>query len=79
VVQPQGTYLLWLDCRKLNLDDDALNRFFIQEAKLGLSPGTMFGAGGAGFMRMNIGMPIANVMAALMRLKAALAFKRAST
>jgi len=79
VVQPQGTYLLWLDCRKLNLDADALNRFFIQEAKLGLSPGTMFGAGGAGFMRMNIGMPIANVMAALMRLKAALAFKRAST
>jgi len=79
VVQPQGTYLLWLDCRKLNLNDDALNRFFIQEAKLGLSPGAMFGEGGAGFMRMNIGTPKANVMVALMRLKAALALKSAST
>jgi len=79
VNRPQGTYLLWLDCRKLNLDDDALHRFFIEEAKLGLSPGTMFGAGGAGFMRMNIGTPKANVMAALMRLKTALAIKSAST
>jgi cysteine-S-conjugate beta-lyase len=71
VIRPQGTYLLWLDCRKLNLDDKALNRFFIQEAKLGLSPGAIFGNGGAGFMRMNIGTPRANVMAALARLKAA--------
>jgi len=73
VIRPQGTYLLWLDCRNLNLDDDALNRFFIREAKLGLSPGTMFGRGGKGFMRMNIGTPKANVMAALTRLKTALA------
>lgn len=75
VIRPQGTYLLWLDCRKLNLDDEALNRFFIQEAKLGLSPGAIFGRGGEGYMRMNIGTPQANVMAALTRLKAALASK----
>ena len=67
--------MLWLDCRNLNLDDDALNRFFIQEAKLGLSPGIMFGCGGEGFMRMNIGTPKANVMNALTRLKVALATK----
>lgn len=73
VISPQGTYLLWLDCRKLNLDDEALSRFFIQEAKLGLSPGAMFGRGGEGFMRMNIGTTKANVMAALTRLKCALA------
>ena len=73
VINPQGTYLLWLDCRKLNLDDEALSRFFIQEAKLGLSPGAMFGRGGEGFMRMNIGTTKANVMAALTRLKCALA------
>lgn len=72
VITPQATYLLWLDCRKLNLDDQALNRFFIQEAKLGLSPGAMFGRGGEGFMRMNIGTTKANVMAALTRLKCAL-------
>lgn len=73
VIRPQGTYLLWLDCRKLSLDDNALNRFFIQEAKLGLSPGAIFGRGGEGFMRMNIGTPKANVMVALKRLKSALA------
>ena len=73
VIRPQGTYLLWLDCRKLNLTDEALTRFFIQEAKLGLSPGAIFGIGGEGFMRMNIGTAKANVMAALSRLKSALA------
>ena len=73
VIRPQGTYLLWLDCRKLNLNDEALKRFFIEEAKLGLSPGAMFGTGGEGFMRMNIGTTKANVMAALMRFKYALA------
>jgi cystathionine beta-lyase len=72
VISPQGTYLLWLDCRKLNLDDQALNRFFIQEAKLGLSPGAMFGRGGEGFMRMNIGTTKANLIAALTRLKCSL-------
>ena len=73
VIQSQATYLLWLDCRKLNLNDEALKRFFIEEAKLGLSPGAMFGSGGKGFMRMNIGTTKANVMAALTRLKSALA------
>jgi cystathionine beta-lyase len=73
VVRPQGTYLLWLDCRALNLDDDALSRLFIQDAQLGLSPGAMFGHGGKGFMRMNVGTPKINVMAALTRIKAALA------
>ena len=73
VIRPQGTYLLWLDCRKLHLTGEALTRFFIQEAKLGLSPGAMFGIGGEGFMRMNIGTTKANVMAALSRLKSALA------
>ncbi|MFD0914684.1 MalY/PatB family protein [Methylophilus luteus] len=73
VIQPQATYLLWLDCRQLQLDDAALNRFFIAEAKLGLSPGAMFGRGGQGFMRMNIGTTKANVLAALTRLQAALA------
>ena len=72
VIPPQGTYLLWLDCRELKLDDSALNRFFIQEAKLGLSPGAIFGKGGEGFMRMNIGTTQANVIAALTRLKNAL-------
>jgi cysteine-S-conjugate beta-lyase len=71
VIAPQATYLLWLDCRALHLDDAALKRFFIAEAQLGLSPGAMFGHGGEGFMRMNIGTPKANVLEALARLKVA--------
>lgn len=72
VIAPQATYLLWLDCRALQLDDTALKRFFIEEAQLGLSPGAMFGHGGEGFMRMNIGTAQANVLEALTRLKAAI-------
>lgn len=72
VIAPQATYLLWLDCRALQLDDAALKRFFIEEAQLGLSPGAVFGHGGEGFMRMNIGTPKANVLETLARLKTAL-------
>ena len=76
VLTPESTYLLWLDCRKLRLDDAALRRFFIEEVGLGLSPGSLFGSAGVGFMRMNMGMPKAEVMAALERLKSALQQRR---
>ncbi|MEY4928437.1 MAG: hypothetical protein RL279_176 [Pseudomonadota bacterium] len=76
VLPPESTYLLWLDCRKLSLDDAALRHFFIEEAGLGLSPGSLFGSAGEGFMRMNIGMPKAEVMAVLERLKSALQERR---
>ena len=57
LIAPEGTYLLWLDCRALGLNDQALKQFFIEKAGLGLSPGTLFGEAGSGFMRMNIGAP----------------------
>lgn len=57
VIPPEGTYLLWLDCRGLGLSDADLQRFFIHEAHVGLNPGTQFGAAGSGFMRLNIGAP----------------------
>lgn len=72
LIQPEGTYLLWLDCRELNLRDDELKRFMIHEAGLGLSPGVAFGTSGSGFMRMNIGAPRSLVMEALGKLKAAI-------
>lgn len=52
---PEATYLLWLDCRKLGMSDSELKDFFVHECKVGMSPGHIFGAGGSGFMRMNIG------------------------
>lgn len=60
VIEPEATYLLWLDCHTLMAqkklaDDAALARFFIDEAGLALNPGKSFGAPGSGFMRLNIG------------------------
>lgn len=71
LIENQATYLLWLDCRALELDDTALSQFFTQEAKLGLNPGNMFGQGGSGFMRMNIAMPRSVIEKVLINLKKA--------
>lgn len=73
LIEPQGTYLLWLDCRGLGLDDKELKRFFVTQSKVGMNPGTVFGAGGNGFMRMNIGTPRHLVIEALQRIEQALA------
>lgn len=65
VTPPQAGYLMWLDCRDLELDDAALQAFFIDDCGLGLNPGTAFGAGGSGFMRLNFGAPREGLMRAL--------------
>lgn len=70
---PEGTYLMWLDCRPLGLDDAALRDFFIREAGLGLNPGTTFGTGGSGHMRLNLASPRAVIRDALERLEQAVA------
>lgn len=57
VINSQGTYLLWLDCREMKLDDEKLKTFFIEQAKVGMSSGISFGDIGSGFMRMNIAAP----------------------
>ncbi|WP_366910487.1 PatB family C-S lyase [Methylotenera sp.] len=72
IIQPEGTYLLWLDCRGLGMNDKRLQQFLVNEAKVGLSTGISFGTGGEGFMRMNIGTPRKNVMTALKRIRDAL-------
>ncbi len=49
----ESTFLIWLDCHAVNLDDKELQDFFVKKAKLGLNPGFTFGKGGEGFMRLN--------------------------
>jgi cysteine-S-conjugate beta-lyase len=71
-VPPEGTYLVWLDCRGMGLSGKALRRFFIEEAGLGLSPGISFGREGEGYMRINIAVPVPIMDEALRRLGAAL-------
>ena len=75
-IEPEGTYLLWLDCRELDMNDSELKQFFIREAKVGLNPGLTFGVNGSGFMRMNIGTRKAVVAEAFERIADALASTR---
>ncbi len=72
VFPAQGTYLLWLDCRSLNMSDAKLREFFVRKAKVGMSPGTVFGKEGSGFMRLNIASPRHMLEEALERIRAAL-------
>lgn len=55
--RPQASFLMWLDCRALGLSHDALTDLFVNRAHLALNDGAMFGPGGNGFMRLNIGSP----------------------
>ena len=71
LIKPEGTYLLWLDCRELGMNDSQLKYFFINEAGVGMSPGTLFGEGGQGFMRMNIGTPRHIIAAAMENIRKA--------
>ncbi len=57
LIEPEGTYLLWLDCRKTGLDGRQLQKFFLEEADVWLHDGSVFGKGGEGFMRMNVACP----------------------
>jgi cysteine-S-conjugate beta-lyase len=52
LVQPQASYLAWLDCRALNLDRDPA-AFFMDRARVGLNSGPTFGPTGQGFARLN--------------------------
>ncbi len=54
-VPTEATFLIWLDCRQLQLTEEQLQRLFIEEARLALNPGTHFGPAGSGYMRLNIG------------------------
>lgn len=67
-IAPQASFLVWLDCRAMGLPQDELMRFFSDEAGLLLSNGAMYGQGGEGFVRMNIGCPRKIVKEALERL-----------
>lgn len=69
VIKPEGTYLVWLDCRGLEFSNKDLERFMIEKAKVGLNAGTWFGSGGEGFMRLNIACPRSVLKEGLTRIK----------
>lgn len=73
LVEPQGTYLAWLDCTDLGLDDAALERLIVDEAHLWLDAGTLFGTRCAQFERINLACPRSLLAQALEQLEAAVA------
>lgn len=69
VIETEGTYLVWLDCRALCLNDDQLEELIVKKAGLWLDSGTMFGEEGSGFQRMNVACPRSVLEKALEQLK----------
>lgn len=69
--RPGASFLIWLDCRGLGLDHDSLIDLFVNKARLALNDGEMFGPGGEGHMRFNVGAPRALLIRALEQLEAA--------
>lgn len=69
LIEPEGTYLIWLDFTEYGLSAEALEKKMLHEAKLWLDEGTMFGEEGAGFMRVNIACPRATLVKAMEQLK----------
>lgn len=71
-LRPEASFLVWLDCRSLGLSHDALVDLFVKRAHLALNDGEMFGPGGEGFMRLNVGTPRSVLRTALHSLAAAI-------
>ena len=69
LIEPEGTYLVWLDLRKLGLTEQQQRQLIVQDAKLWLDTGTLFGQGGEGFERINIACPRATIEQAMQRLE----------
>lgn len=71
LIEPEGTYLLWLDFSAYGLSDKELNEKIIRDAHLWLDDGPIFGAGGSGFQRINIACPWKTLEQGLKNLAAA--------
>lgn len=69
LIEPEGTYLVWLDFNALGLESNDLEDLIVNRARLWLDAGTMFGAGGDGFQRINIACPRSILQKALTQLE----------
>ena len=72
-LRPEASFLVWLDCRALGFNHEQLIDLFVNKAHLALNDGEMFGKGGTGFMRVNVGTPRAILTKALEQLTEAVA------
>jgi cysteine-S-conjugate beta-lyase len=75
-VQPEATYMIWLDCRNLRMTGKELADFFIKKAGIGMNEGSAFGPGGEGFMRMNLATSHQTVIKAMEQIEKAVSSLR---
>jgi cystathionine beta-lyase len=71
LIRPEGTFLAWLDCRRLGLAQPQLMDLMLRRAKVALEDGTIYGPGGRGFVRINLGCPRTTLRQALRRMEKA--------
>ncbi len=71
LIQPEGTYLMWLDCRELGKTQQELTQFFTWDAGVAMNEGNWFGPEGEGFVRMNLACPRPTLEEALRRIRKA--------
>lgn len=69
MMEPEGTYLVWLDCRGLGLSDKELDDLIVYKAGLWLDSGEIFGEAGSGFQRINVACPRTTLQTALDKLR----------
>ena len=72
MTEPEGTYLVWLDFRNLQLTDEELEDLIIHKAGLWLDSGAIFGKSGQGFQRINVACPRQTLTKALDQLRRAM-------
>ncbi len=72
IVEPEGTYLVWMDFRALGMNKKELHDFLINKARVGLDDGYFFGKNGEGFERINIACPRPVLKEALIRIEKAI-------
>lgn len=75
LIEPEGTYLLWLDFSAYGLTDEELDDIIINDANLWLDSGHIFGKAGRGFQRLNIACPWSTLENGLQHLAKAFADK----
>jgi cystathionine beta-lyase len=69
IINPESTFLVWCDCRELGLSGSELKDLLFKKAKVAINEGSMFGLGGEGFIRVNIGCTRRQLENALERIK----------
>lgn len=72
MMEPEGGYLIWIDCRRTGLSDEEIRERLLGRGRLALNFGNSYGPGGEGFIRMNIACPRETVREGLERLKQAM-------